>query len=301
MGRVEHDLRCGLHHGAANRGWRVWLYRRWHGAYQLRQQFCRQRGPYAAAIAALAYGDHLMAKAGWGLDNNRKAMPRQPLVPLLGAWRLAHRPARRRDRQLGRLAQWSARLLVPSPCRYWIGCLGITTKPTQTPQAFRLIRPVRFFRRAVAAVQQKGGTFRSDNRWTDTYDVSSDIDKELDSAFRKTVAKLQDMGKTLGVETSKSIDGFTHEFSLQLSENGDMSKAGEKLAAEIGRAADELVAKMVPNIDEFARLGESASQTFSRLNQEVTATDAILIAMGKTQPKRSAGSAGLNRRAGKPD
>ena len=133
----------------------------------------------------------------------------------------------------------------------------------------------------MAAVQQKGGTFRSDKRWTDTYDVSSDIDKELDSAFRKTVAKLQDMGKTLGVETSKSIDGFTHEFSLQLSDNGDMSKAGEKLAAEIGRAADELVAKMVPNIDEFARLGESASQTFSRLNQEVAATDAILLAMGK--------------------
>ena len=37
----------------------------------------------------------------------------------------------------------------------------------------------------------------------------------------------------------------------------------------------------MPNIDEFARLGESASQTFSRLNQEVTATDAILLAMGK--------------------
>ena len=107
----------------------------------------------------------------------------------------------------------------------------------------------------------------------------------------KRFAKLQDMGKTLGVETSKSIDGFTHEFSLQLSDNGDMSKAGEKLAAEIGRAADELVAKMVPNIDEFAWLGESASQTtFSRLNQEVAATDAILLAMGKNAARRSAAS-----------
>jgi hypothetical protein len=128
---------------------------------------------------------------------------------------------------------------------------------------------------------KKGGTFRSDKRWTDTYDVSSDIDKELDSAFSKTVAKLQEMGKTLGVETSKSIEGFTHEFSLQLSDNGDMSKAGEKLAGEITRAADELVSRMVPNVDEFARLGETASQTFSRLNQEVAATDAILLAMGK--------------------
>ena len=100
------------------------------------------------------------------------------------------------------------------------------------------------------------------------------------------------MGKTLGVETSKSIDGFTHEFSLQLSENGDMSKSrGENWRQRLVPAVTSLVAKMVPNIDEFARLGESASQTFSQLNQEVTATDAILLAMGKNAVKRSAASA----------
>ena len=143
----------------------------------------------------------------------------------------------------------------------------------------------------MAAVQQKGGTFRSDNRWTDTYDVSSDIDKELDSAFRKTVAKLQDMGKTLGVETSKSMRRLHPRIFVAAVGKRRHVKSRRKLAAEIGRAADELVAKMVPNIDEFARLGESASQTFSQLNQEVTATDAILIAMGKNAAEAFGGSA----------
>ena len=89
------------------------------------------------------------------------------------------------------------------------------------------------------------------------------------------------MGKTLGVEAVKSIEGFQHTFSLQLSDNGDMSKAGEKLAAEITKAADEIAARMVPNIDEFKRLGETASETFERLNSEVEGTNAVLLAMGK--------------------
>ena len=128
---------------------------------------------------------------------------------------------------------------------------------------------------------KKGGTFRSDRRWTDTFGVTSDIDKALDSSFTQAVAKMQDMGKTLGVEAVKSIEGFQHTFSLQLSDNGDMSKAGEKLAAEITKAADEIAARMIPNIDEFKRLGETASETFERLNSEVEGTNAILLAMGK--------------------
>lgn len=243
--------------------------------------FVASAAPYAAAIAALAYGDHLM-KAGWGLDNNRKGYAASAAGAVAG----------------GVAAGASAGASAGSSVGPVGTVVGAAVGAIAVPVLDRLFGHNNKTNADAAGIQgtfdlsgfsgeqwqqfsKKGGTFRSDKRWTDTYDVSSDIDKELDSAFSKTVAKLQEMGKTLGVETSKSIDGFTHEFSLQLSENGDMSKAGEKLAAEISRAADELVAKMVPNIDEFARLGESATQTFTRLGQEVTATDAILLAMGK--------------------
>lgn len=128
---------------------------------------------------------------------------------------------------------------------------------------------------------QKGGTFRSDRRWTDPSSIDADMDKALDSMLKQAVAGVQTIGKTLGIEAGNAIEGFSHTFALQLSENGDMSKAGEKIAAELKKVQDELVTKLVPNIADFARYGESAADTFDRLNQEVTATDAILLAMGK--------------------
>jgi len=128
---------------------------------------------------------------------------------------------------------------------------------------------------------QKGGAFRSDRRWTDYSAIGSDMDKALDSMLKQAVSGVQTIGKALNVETENALQGFSHTFALQLSENGDMSKAGEKIAAEIKKVQDELATRLVPNIADFARYGESASDTFSRLNQEVAATDAILLAMGK--------------------
>ncbi|MCH9834258.1 hypothetical protein K0U83_01275, partial [bacterium] len=128
---------------------------------------------------------------------------------------------------------------------------------------------------------QRGGTFRSDKRWTDTFELDSDIDSYLDSLMRQTVSQLQAIGKTLDVETVRAVEGFSHQFSLQLSENGSWEKAGEKIAGEMAKVSDELVKSIVPNLADLSLFGETATQTFTRLGQEVAATDAILLAMGK--------------------
>jgi len=128
---------------------------------------------------------------------------------------------------------------------------------------------------------QRGGTFRSDKRWTDTFELDSDIDSYLDSLMRQTVSQLQSIGKTLDVETVRAVEGFSHQFSLQLSENGSWEKAGEKIAGEMAKVSDELVKSIVPNLADLSLFGETATQTFTRLGQEVAATDAILLAMGK--------------------
>ena len=128
---------------------------------------------------------------------------------------------------------------------------------------------------------QRGGTFRSDKRWTDTFELDSDIDSYLDSLMRQTVSQLQAIGKTLDVETVRAVEGFSHQFSLQLSENGSWEKAGEKIAGEMAKVSDELVKSLVPGLADLSLFGETATQTFTRLGQEVAATDAILLAMGK--------------------
>lgn len=247
--------------------------------------FVSSAGPYAAALAAMIYGDNLM-KAGWGLDNNRKGYAASAVGATAGGV------------IAGMAAGASSGASAGSTVGPWGTVIGAVVGAIAVPVLSRLFGHNRNTNADATGVQgtfdlggftgnqwqqfsKKGGTFRSDRRWTDPFEVAPDIDKALDSSFKQAVAKMQEMGKTLGVETVKSIDGFTHEFSLQLSDNGDMSKAGEKLAAEITKAADEIAARMVPNIDEFKRLGETASQTFERLNNEVKGTDAILLAMGK--------------------
>jgi phage-related minor tail protein len=139
---------------------------------------------------------------------------------------------------------------------------------------------------------RKGGTFRGDKRWTEYSDVSSDLDALLDSLVRTTVTGVQKLGSTLGLETEKALAGFSHAFSLQLSDNGDKSKSGEKVVAELGKVSDELATRLLPNIADFQRYGESAGQTLERLSAEFKGTDAILQILGKTA-EQAFGAAGI--------
>ncbi len=141
-------------------------------------------------------------------------------------------------------------------------------------------------------LSRQGGTFRKTKRWTERGAISSDLDNTLDAAMRASVAGIRSMGQTLGIETDAALQGFRHQFNLQLTDNGDWSKAGEKLQEEVSRASDALVTRLVPNLGAFTRQGESASQTYNRLATEITATDLILQAMGQNA-QAAFGGAGL--------
>ena len=214
--------------------------------------FAAAAAPVLGSLAA-AYAIAEMQKSGWGIDNDKKSAAMAAVsVGTLGANVIL-------DRLFGHNRN------VSNDAQGITGTFDLSGFEGQSYQER----------------SQKGGTFRSDRRWTDYSAIGSDMDKALDSMLKQAVSGVQTISKTLGVEAGNALDGFTHEFRLQLSENGDMSKAGEKIAAEIKKVEDELVTKLVPNIADFARYGESASDTFARLNQEVSATDAILLAMGK--------------------
>ncbi|MDQ5907515.1 MAG: hypothetical protein QG590_2000, partial [Pseudomonadota bacterium] len=210
----------------------------------------------AAPATAALIGTYLMAemaKAGWGMDNNRSAG---------GAY--ASNPYLYMAYQAGSRLFGHNRNISPDAG----GIQGVLDTSGFTGDRWQQF-------------SQRGGTFRSDKRWTDTFELDSDIDSYLDSLMRQTVSQLQAIGKTLDVETVRAVDGFSHQFSLQLSENGSWEKAGEKIAGEMAKVSDELVKSIVPNLADLSLFGETATQTFTRLGQEVAATDAILLAMGK--------------------
>ena len=214
--------------------------------------FAAAAGPVLGALAA-TYAIAEMQKSGWGSDNNAKNYAKDFALfgGTAGVVVL--------DRLFGHNRN------ISNDAQGITGTFDATGFSGQTFQE----------------KSQKGGTFSKDKRWTDYGAIGADMDKALDSMLKQAVAGVQTIGKTLNVETEAAMQGFSHTFALQLSENGDMSKAGEKIAAELKKVQDELVTKLVPNIADFARYGESAADTFGRLNQEVTATDAILLAMGK--------------------
>lgn len=214
--------------------------------------FAAAAAPVLGALTA-AYAIAEMQKSGWGIDNDAKSGALAAVsVGTLGANVIL-------DRLFGH------NRTVSNDAQGISGTFDLSGFEGQNYQER----------------SQKGGTFRSDRRWTDYSAIDADMDQALDSMLKQAVAGVQTIGKTLSVETGNVMEGFSHTFALQLSENGDMSKAGEKIAAELKKVQDELVTRLVPNIADFARYGESAADTFDRLNQEVTATDAILLAMGK--------------------
>ncbi len=214
--------------------------------------FAASAGPVLGALVA-AYAVAEMNKGGWGEDNNAKGYAKMQFLQGGVGSAVVFDRLFGHNRNISNDAQ---------------GITGTFDLSGFTGQSFQ-------------EKSQKGGAFRSDRRWTDYSAIGSDMDKALDSMLKQAVSGVQTIGKALNVETENALQGFSHTFALQLSENGDMSKAGEKIAAELKKVQDELVTKLVPNIEDFARYGESAADTFGRLNQEVTATDAILLAMGK--------------------
>ena len=210
----------------------------------------------AAPATAALLGGYLMAemaKAGWGMDNNRSAGGAYAANPYLY---MAYQAGSRLFGHNRNISNDAA------------GIQGVFDLSGFTGSSFQ-------------ERSQKGGAFRSDKRWTELSSVGGDVDRYLDGLLKQTVSGIQAVGKTLNVETVKAMEGFSHEFRLQLTENGDWSKAGEKIADEISKVSDELVSRLVPAIGDFAHFGESATETFQRLNSEVQATDAILLAMGK--------------------
>lgn len=135
----------------------------------------------------------------------------------------------------------------------------------------------------------KGGLFRSDKNDfaridAVTGEVSTDNDKLLDYANQlSTVAKdviglVNDTTKQVGTSlkqigadltlSTEGLDNFSHSIEL-VSEKGKML-TDEQIAEEIGNISDAMARSLLPNLDEFAKRGETALQTVSRLGREFT-------------------------------
>jgi TP901 family phage tail tape measure protein len=137
---------------------------------------------------------------------------------------------------------------------------------------------------------QKGGWFRSDKKGTETSGLTSEFQNSLVSGYANLKAITEGFGQTLGV-SADALKGYTKSFDIKLDPK-DATKTTEALTQFFTDIGNELATKLVPNISEFAKVGETASTTLQRLATDFKATDVVAQLLGKTGAE-AFGAAGL--------
>lgn len=122
---------------------------------------------------------------------------------------------------------------------------------------------------------EKGGLLRSDRTRTSAADP--ELVQALSTQFQQMQAATFFMAAALG-EVSEDILNFTT--SIKVSFKGlTQEQIAEKLEQEFERIGNEM-ASLVPNLEQFARIGETASETLSRLYNSANIANQVFDTLG---------------------
>jgi hypothetical protein len=130
-----------------------------------------------------------------------------------------------------------------------------------------------------ANILEKGGVFRSDKRYQQTSALDVGQDAGFDSTIQAMILAVKGFGAALGAEADH-VDGYAKAIDLKLT--GDAAKDQESIAKLFGDIGDELSNKLIPNLAEFSKTGETASATLQRLAGDFQATDQMAQLIGKS-------------------
>lgn len=140
-----------------------------------------------------------------------------------------------------------------------------------------------------AKILEKGGVFRSDKRYTKTAGLAAEQEMAFDSTIMGMAQSVRAFGEILGAETGR-LEGYGKSISVALT---DDAAKNEKLIADLfAGIGDELTTRLLPNINEFAKQGETAAQTLERVANNYVAVTTLVEMMGTTS-QRAFGAVGV--------
>lgn len=128
---------------------------------------------------------------------------------------------------------------------------------------------------------QKGGLFSGDKRWTSRDAIDGATAQLLAGEITGLTQTARTVAKVMGESITEGIASWKYDFSLQLSDNGDLSKASEKIAGEVDRAADSLAEYLFPALEGLALEGETAGEAMVRLGETFAATNSAALLLGR--------------------
>lgn len=165
---------------------------------------------------------------------------------------------------------------------------GMGPKETQTTGLSGSISAGGLTASSYAKWHEDGGWFRSDKNGTDSKSLSTDALAVIANGLSQIKAVSSSFATSIGADANL-IASYSKSFNIDLGKDGKIEDGVTKLLSSVG---DELAARLVPNIAQFTKSGETASSTLERLASDFTATTQMAQLLGKTAAE-AFGSAGI--------
>jgi phage-related minor tail protein len=128
-----------------------------------------------------------------------------------------------------------------------------------------------------SAWHQDGGWFRSDKNGTDTKALTDAMVKQFTQGLAAIESASSGFAMSLGVQADW-IKDYSKVFDLKLT--GDASKDQQAVTDFFSGIGDEIAKKLVPNLGELSKSGETASAALERLATDFRGTDQIAQLLG---------------------
>lgn len=125
--------------------------------------------------------------------------------------------------------------------------------------------------------KQKGGLFRKSKKGTDYDPLDAETTEMLTEAFLHIKAASMIAASSLGL-TADAIENYSKDIKVTLTKDAEKNK--EALTAMLTGVADDMASKVAPGIEAFAKEGETASGTLSRLSGGLIAANALMGTLG---------------------
>lgn len=137
-------------------------------------------------------------------------------------------------------------------------------------------------------LSQQGGVFRQDNRWTEHPDMTGPQSRLIESFLAPVRTLISSLGERLGVDPNKALAGYSHDFNVQLTENGQI-KSDEEIKAIFNelfaKVLQEQVSKMFDaggktGLAEYVRSLDGSGEEISNTIQALLACMDTVKALG---------------------
>nr|MBP9870663.1 hypothetical protein [Nitrosomonas sp.] len=142
----------------------------------------------------------------------------------------------------------------------------------------------------------KGGLFVSNKHKSITEQLSDDQQKTFDSAITGFYKSTHSFAENLGLSTDL-VDNYTQKIQIKSEKGKQLTE--EAITNMLSGFNDSLAKNLIPNVDEFRKVGESSAQTLSRLSGELSVlSSAASLLFGKSSAESKAliGQFGFNDR-----